>query len=290
MTWFWLALASAAFMATGDFLLKRHFSDRPLTEAVMVRLTGLLPLGLIVFLLGPPIEWRVEPGFWWIVALAMPGEIAATLLYTRALQVSPLALTQPFMACTPLFALISGVLILGEFPSWVGVAGVVLLASGAYGLNVHQARLGWLEPFKAVTREPGSWMALVVSAIYAYTAVMGRNAIMHSSALFMAVIYPLIWACCVLTVLAVKGRLAWGWLRRPWPVAAISLCMCGMALCHFLAISMVQAAYMVAVKRMSILLALLYGGLILGEERLRQHLLAACLMVAGAVLLLVLGD
>jgi uncharacterized membrane protein len=46
---------------------------------------------------------------------------------------------------------------------------------------------------------------------------------------------------------------------------------------------------MVAVKRLSIIMAVLYGGVFLKEARLAQHLMASGLMVAGAVVILVLG-
>jgi drug/metabolite transporter (DMT)-like permease len=47
----------------------------------------------------------------------------------------------------------------------------------------------------------------------------------------------------------------------------------------------VQVAYMIGLKRTSILFGILLGALWLGETRLLQHLLAAGLMVLGVVLI-----
>jgi uncharacterized membrane protein len=58
-----------------------------------------------------------------------------------------------------------------------------------------------------------------------------------------------------------------------------------MVLTHFLAIEQVQVAYMIGLKRTSILFGILLGALWLGETRLLQHLLAAGLMVLGVVLI-----
>ena len=41
MSWFWLALGSAFFLATADYLTKRYFSDLPVGQMILVRLTGL---------------------------------------------------------------------------------------------------------------------------------------------------------------------------------------------------------------------------------------------------------
>jgi len=287
MSWFLLALGSAFCVATSDYLIKRHFSDRPTPELVLLRWAGMVPASLVILAVHP---WpRVGPEFWPTIGLILPAEVIATFLYLRAIQVSPLALTQPFLAFTPLFALLSGWLILGELPNGPGLVGVLLLAAGAYGLNLHQVRRGWKGPLWAIAREPGSWMMLIVGAIYAYTAVMGRRAILAADPWFMAGVYPLAVGGSVALVLLVSGRLTWGWLRRPWPALAVSLSVSGLLLGHVLAISLVQAAYMLSVKRTSLLFAMLYGGLLLGEERLGQHLLAGLLLVAGSAIILLWG-
>ncbi len=287
MIWVLPALGAALSVATADFLIKRHFSDRPFTEVAVLRFLSLCPMSLVLLALAPPAP--VQPGFWLSIAGALPGEIAATFLYLRAIQVSPLALTQPFLVFTPLFATLTGLLFLGEFPSGLGFMGIVLLVAGAYGLNLHQARTGWSRPFTAVLREPGSWMMLLVGLLYAYTAVLGRQAVLQSSPWFMLSVYPLVVTSGLVAVSAAAGRLSWGWMSRPGPALAVALSMTAMSLCHFWAISMVQAAYMISVKRLSILFAMLYGGLFLGEARLGQHLAAGSLMLGGAVLIMIFG-
>ena len=287
MTWFFLALAAAFSLGTSDFLLKRYFSDLPVGEMVMVRFTGVVPVCIAILLIMPAPE--VKPEFWSSVAIALPAELVATFLYAKAIQVSPLSLAQPFLAFTPVFALLTGFLILNEGPSWGGLMGIVMLAAGGYWLNIDQARYGWLQPIMAVTRERGSWMMLTVAAIYSFTAVLGRRAVLAADPWFMASVYPLLVSGGVALVLGFSRRLSWAWLRRPWPALAVCLAAGGHIVFHFMAISMVQAAYMISVKRLSIIIAMLYGGVFLREARLGQHLLAGLLMEAGAVIILSWG-
>ncbi len=285
MTWFWLALGSAVGAAAADVIIKRSFSDLPLAQAAVLRVVGLLPISAAILLLMP---WpQVRPQFWLAIGLALPGEVAAILLYIRALQRSPLGLGQPFLAFTPLFTLFTGLVILGELPSALGLVGIGLLVAGAYLLNLERAASGWLGPFKAVAAEPGSWMMLAVSAIYAYTAVLGRWAVLSAGPWFMAAVYPPLMLGSLLAGLAVGGRLRLrGMLARPWAAAALAAAMGLMALCHFTAVELTQTANMIAVKRLSLLLAMAYGGLFMGEARLGQHLAAGGLMVGGAALIL----
>jgi uncharacterized membrane protein len=287
MTWFIWALGAAFGMGTADFFLKRWFSDRPAGEMAMARVVSVLPLSLAL-LIGMP-RPEVKPDFYLAVGLALPAEVAATLLYHRAIKLSPLALAQPFLAFTPVFAVATGLFFLGELPTAWGMVGVALLTAGAYGLNLEKARLGWRRPFLAVFQEPGSWMMLAVSALYAYTAVLGRKAVLASTPLFMLAVYPPLHCLALGTVMGVTRRLRWGWMKRSRPLLGLMLAMSAMALCHFFALELVQTAYMISVKRLSILFATIYGGLFLGEKRLFQHLGAAGVMVAGAAVMLILG-
>lgn len=287
MTWFFLALGAAFFLATSDYLLKRYFSDLPVGEMVMVRFAGVVPACVAILLLRPMPE--VQPEFWSSVALALPAELVATFLYARAIQVSPLSLAQPFLAFTPLFALLTGLLILGEGPSWGGFMGIVLLAVGGYSLNIDQVRHGWAQPLLAVTREKGSWMMLMVAAIYSLTAVLGRRAVLAADPWFMAGLYPLLVGAGVALTLGFSKRFSWSWLKRPWPALLVCVTATLHLLFHFMAIDLVQAAYMISVKRLSIIIAMIYGGVFLREARLGQHLAAGLLMEAGAVLILILG-
>ena len=287
MAWFWLALGAAVCLATADLLIKRYFSDLPLSDMVAARFVGLAPpcVLLLIFIPWPPLDGT----FFLALGLALPAEIAAAFLYLKAIQVSPLGLTTPFLACSPLFVLGTGGLILGETPSPWGLVGVLLVVAGGYGLNLHAARLGWLEPLRMIGRETGSWMMVLTSLLYSYTAVMGKLAVLHSSPLFTGGFYTLVIVAALAAVGALTGKFTWGWLKRPWPALGVALSMGAMVVCHYLAVSMADVAYMIAVKRLSPMFAVLYGGLVLGEARLGQHLLATALMLAGAVLLTVWG-
>ena len=58
-----------------------------------------------------------------------------SLLYQRAMQLSPVSLSVPYLAFTPMLLLVTSYFLLGERPSWRGVLGVVVMTAGAYGLN-----------------------------------------------------------------------------------------------------------------------------------------------------------
>ena len=62
--------------------------------------------------------------------------------------------------------------------------------------------------------------------------------------------------------------------------------MAAMVITHFMALARVETAYMITVKRTSMLFGILYGAWLLGERHASRHFLAGALMVLGVGLIL----
>jgi drug/metabolite transporter (DMT)-like permease len=162
---------------------------------------------------------------------------------------------------------------------------------GAWGLNLEQAGRHprtWLAPFAVIGRDRGSRQMLMVAAIYSVTAVLGKGALnlmpgaaLSFGALYFSLLGGLTWLVFGLREPAAMGRVVRGG-PFAWLVAAL---MTIMILTHFLALAQAETAYMIAVKRLSILFGILLGAWVFRETRLGWHLGAAGLMVAGVALI-----
>ena len=64
----------------------------------------------------------------------------SSVLFQRAMQISPVSLTVPYLAFTPALLLVTSYFMLGEVPEASGVVGVIVMTAGAYGLNTAGAR------------------------------------------------------------------------------------------------------------------------------------------------------
>ena len=129
---------------------------------------------------------------------------------------------------------------------------------------------------------------LLVAAIFSLAATLGKVLILHSSPLFVAAVYfPLLAA--VLTPFALtRPRIRQEIAGSPGLGALIGLAFALMAFAHYYAIEIAPVAYMIAVKRTSLIFATLWGWLFFQEGHLRERLLGAAVIVAG-VLLVALG-
>jgi len=58
-----------------------------------------------------------------------------------------------------------------------------------------------------------------------------------------------------------------------------------MILTHFMALALVETAYMISVKRVSILFGILLGAMFFAERHLARNLLAGAMMVSGVALI-----
>jgi len=286
---FFLSLIAALGLATSDALTKRFFSDRSAYEMGLIRLVYTLPWLLAVSLFVSPAG--TDAVFWTCVLSGLPLEVLAFLCYMKALKVSPLSLSLPFLAFTPGFIILTGWLILGETISGGGLGGIVLIIAGSYCLNISSFKQGALQPFLAVIREPGSRLMLLVSFIYAFTSTLGKLAILHSSPNFFGIVYYLILTVVMFVGLAFTGKTPGGILRTQTPVMALALGATAAVtiFSHMLAISLTQAAYMIALKRTSLIIGVLYGAWWFREEKIAQRLTGALLMVAGAIFIGLFG-
>ena len=286
LIWFPLALLCALSLATSDALVKKALTGHDDVLILWLRLVVALPF-LLSTLLVIPLP-TLYPGFWPAVLTALPLEMLAAVLYVRALKLSPLGLTLPFLALTPVFLLVIPWLLLGERIAPAGVAGILCIAAGSYTLNLKEVRQGFLAPFRAIRREPGSRMMIAVAFIFSFTSTLGKQAIACSSPLFFAALYFSLLVLAFAPIALWRGRRELAAHSRREALRATFLPGISYAVsiaCHMLALSLTKVAYMISVKRLSLLFGVLYGHYLFREESLRERLLGTALMLAGVVLI-----
>jgi drug/metabolite transporter (DMT)-like permease len=284
--WLWLPLGLIAALSTAsaDGVTKRRFADLSPYGMSLAQWLFALPYLLLV---GLAIPWPpLDPTFWLAVALALPLEVAAALLYMRAIKVCPLSLCIPFLAFTPLFLIVTGRLILGEGLNRWGIAAVFLIAGGSYILSLSTGRFGFLAPVKALLRETGARCMLMVAVLYSCTAALGKLAILHSEPAFYGVLYPLIFSGLMLAGYPLSNPKPARTLlaRRRWGLI-LGLCLAATIFSQVYGLTMAPAAYLIAVKRTSVFFSVVLGGVWLKERPIGPRLVGAALMVLGVMLI-----
>ncbi len=284
--WILFALISAVTLATSDALTKKALSVHNEYLIAWLRLLLSLPV-LFVSLLFVPIP-SLDRDFYLAFFIALPLEIVAIILYIKALKVSPLSLTLPFLSLTPIFLIVVPYILLGEKVSFLGAVGVLFIAAGGYTLNLKEFKKGIFEPFAAIKREKGSIFMIGVALIFSFTSSLGKMAIEHSSPVFFGVTYIFVLVILFTPIALYKGR---DELKEIFHNGAIRASILPgvfqsfMIISHMIAMSLTKVAYMISVKRLSLLIGVFYGYLLFKESGIRERLLGAVLMFTGFVLI-----
>ena len=287
MSWFVYAFVCALSLATADALSKKALDDNSDPSIIAWVRTGYtLPFMIIIipFVDIPPLDGV----FYMAIFAAVPLDIVALLLYMKAIKISPLSLTLPFLSLTPVFLIGTSYIILGERPDRSGFIGIVLVVIGAYLLNVHTISKGFFEPFKAIAKEQGSVLMIIVAFVFSIGACIGKIAVQHSDPLFFSVVYSFLLSFFFYLVISFRIKHFYSKLfSRPVLFLVIGILITIMIITHLKAISLIEVSYMVSVKRLSILFGAIYGVIFFKETNIKERLLGATVMVFGIIMIAV---
>ncbi|GAX60648.1 permeases [Candidatus Scalindua japonica] len=283
MSWFVYAFICALSLATADALSKKALNDNIDPSIVAWIRTGYTVPFMVLII--PFIEKpELDGTFYRALFSAIPLDIIALLLYMKAIKISPLSLTLPFLSLTPVFLIGTSYIILGERPDGSGLIGIVLVVIGAYLLNVHTISRGLLQPFKAIAKEHGSLLMIIVAFTFSIGACIGKIAVQHSDPVFFSVIYSFLLSFFLFLVISFRNRQFFSKVTlRPVLFLLIGILITIMIITHVKAISLVEVAYMVSVKRLSILFGVIYGVMFFKEKNIKERLLGATVMVSGII-------
>jgi len=305
MLWIFLALFGALANAAYFIIIKKFITalDPKLLTGIGFTLGGCL-LFLFSAIRGFP---AIGPDFFTAVVITSLLNILGLNLIFKALSSSDLSLSVPMLSFTPVILIGTSSVILHEVPSWFGVAGICIIVSGSYVLNITAEHEHFLDPIQAMMRNRGSWYMLIVALLFAVSINFDKIALLNSDPFFgMALTVMTIGIAFV--VISAYSRSA-GSNRSPDPsdsdVEGVVLPARAMPVRQFFLLTLlmgvfvaVEAAsvnialtlqivsYVIAIKRLSIIFMVLYGTLVFSEGDVKKRVMGATLMVTGAIIIL----
>ena len=287
--WLVLALAAALFQVLRNTAMKQlgHALDEYIN--VWGRFTFLLPFALAACVVGGfP---TLAPGFWWWCLAFGAGQTLSTLALSKALKLSDISLVTALWKVSLLILLGMAWVTIGERPTALGVAGVLLSALGVYLLNIRRARLSPWAPLTVLVTDRGQRYTLLAAVLYAPSVITIKQAILASNAA-MGTLGGYLVASALMTAVAL--RTSAGHFRavpRHWKAfVALGLCAALTTILQGHAYTLTLSSYVEAVKQVEILFAMAIGVLVFGEaQRVRESALGAVVMLVGMVLLALAG-
>ncbi len=287
MSWILITLFCAITLAAHDAFCKKASDEIGTVLLSFLRWAAIVPFIAFLF---PFIEIpKLSIDFYITLLFLVPLEIIAVFLYVTAIKTSPLSITLPFVSFTSPFVIFTGYILLGEKVSFIGFCGILLITAGAYLLNSHAIKEGIFAPIRAIGREKGSLMMIGAALAFSFTSVLGKRAILLSSLEFFGSFYIVTISIVLIPFvifLAPPVKESILEIKNNYKLVLLIGFFGAMSyLTHFKAISMVEAVYMISVKRTSFLFAIIIGWIFFGESHFTERFLGGALMLSGVFLI-----
>lgn len=266
---FALILLAALAHALWNALVKSA-PDKLLTTFGVTTGAMALALGVLPFLPAP------APASWPFLASSTALQFTYFVVLARAYSRADMSAAYPLMrGAAPLLVALASLVGLGASPGAAAWLGIGVLCAGILGMTTG-----------ATVRATGPALlnALIIAG---YTLVDGAG-VRHSGspAAYTLWLYVLSWPLLTVWALRARRRAAWDHLLGHWPLCllggAATLLSYGLALW---AMTFVPVAVVAALRETSILFGVLLSRLALKEQVPPRRIGAACLIVAGAIVL-----
>lgn len=254
------------------------------------RFVAAVCLGTVLFLTGG-VELPMERMFWLALGITSIGFAASTVLLAKAYKVSDVSLIAPLIGFVPIATSIPAWVLLNETPTVLAGLGILLVTVGAYTLQLHEHENGYLEPLRALARDQGAKYVAAFLLIVAVIPSVEKLGLRHVS--------PLLWTFSTMSLMAIilsgilahrrhePGTVA---IREEWPVLVLlGVFSGGLLLAQSYAYTMLNVAYVQAIKRASLLPVIGAGWVMFDEAHIRQRLLGGGIILIGISLIIIFG-
>jgi drug/metabolite transporter (DMT)-like permease len=262
---------------------------------IIAAVHALLTLMCLPVLLVPgAVKLPLGTAVWMNMAICALLAVAGNVLLVYALKSSDLSVLGPINAYKSVVSLVLGIFLIGELPTWTGLAGVLLILAGSYFVVDGAAGQPRGNAFVRFFRERGIQLRLAALGLSATEAVFLKRAILLSSPLTTFVLWsvlglPLAGAAMFLLsrekvndeVLILRNN------SRTYLSLAVTTGL--MQLSTVLTFGKLQVGYSLALFQMSTLISVFLGYHYFQESQIRKRLAGSLVMVAGAVLIVMFG-
>jgi len=272
-------------------VFQKQLTRRDAHPALILAVThALLAVATLPLPLLGIIDWRQPAGFWANMGPCAVLAVASNLLLIQALRLTDLSILGPLNAYKSVISVVLGIFLIGELPSAVGLAGMLLIVTGSLCIMDRPSGQPHRHALSLFLRDRGVQLRFVALVLSATEAVFLKRALHHAPPLEVFTGWAQL--CFPLAAMAASLRprnppsptLA---VLRPNVIAFLALALTTglMQLTSLLTFARMQVGYSLALFQLSALLSVFLGHHFFQEAHLRKRLVGASIMVLGAGIL-----
>lgn len=287
--WFWIALASAVFSAGAAVTQKRVLRDTdPLSFSLVV--SGVTAVLSLAFLpqLNPE---SIKTASMLILFGKSVMNALAFLCIMTALKHLDISRALPVMAVSPMIIALLALLILGESLTAAETAGIFLITAGTYSLELKKGEDASY-PFRVLAGSKYHKYLITALALISISSVIDKALLSNfkmppvTFLIFQNFFFFIIFSVIIL-IRREKG--SFGFLRNRDLLILVIVIAALTVLYRWTQIEATKIApvgLVISVKRLSVLFASIAGSRLFKEENFTRRIIATCLIVGGAMMIL----
>lgn len=277
------SIAWAGFDATRKALTERY-AVLQVGAAVMLAQVPAFVLWAIAIDAPIPSRGYFAPG-----AASALLNVASNFLFLRALQLSPLSATIPFLSFSPLFTVLVAIPLLGELPEPLQLIGMAIIVVGALLVNAgDDDALNLRLLFRRLVDERGSVLILAVAMLWAISTSVDKLALEHATPPIHAAVQSGAVGVAFTGYLVYRRELTFRWLGPATPTLLLALLSSVVALgAQLYALQLTYVSIVEAMKRaFGMTLSVVNGRVFFAEKVTRRRIIAVVFMSVGVALVL----
>lgn len=283
-----LVVLSAAMHAARNYLTKKAADKQAFVW--WYEIIGLI-LFTPLFMLYFPDASFMSISVWTFLLVSGLLHAAYWIFLTKALENGDLSLVYPIMRSSPALVLIFSIIFLHEEITYLGISGILLVTLGSYTINMHRLKGDeFLRPLRALAHDRAMRFAFATLFSVAAYSIVDKLAVSRIHPVVFAYLYP--WFSMVVFSGYLFHIKRSGEVRREWRSHRASILVCGVLSIfgYFLilvAFTLDRVSYIVGLRQLSIVFAVLLGGFALREKHRRVRIISAAVIFLGSFLIAV---
>ena len=306
MNWIACSLLSAFFDSFFHILSKNVLkANSHYVVSILMSFFTALICGVWAYFKGIP---PLDVSFFKMAALASVMGSTGLLCFMKGLKKSDISFAIPLLCFGPIFTALWEWLFLSSSMTQIALLGVLIVLIGTYSMELDQVKNGYLAPVKALYVNSGARLVFLASFIWSLSSIIDKVGVLNTNAviwtgvvnLFMAVFLFFIGLLSKNIRLSkeitfhpkessknlLENAFASIATRNTLLLFATSLFFALMLVFQMRAFSLTNVAYVLSLKRASILLSVLAGFFFFNEKKIKERLLATVIMIFGGVLII----
>ena len=237
---------------------------------------------------------QLGSGVWPNMVVAALFAVAGNVLIVYALSATDLSVLGPINVYKSVVGLILGIFLIGERPTLVGLAGVLLIVAGSYFVMDRSINHPSNNAFVRFFKERGVQLRFAALILSATEAVFLKRAIVVSSPITVFVLWSVLGLLIALTGVA---ALLWRDVARQVVIlrqaggtyALLAIATGVMQLATLLTFRQFHVGYSLALFQLSAIVSVVLGRRYFGEGHFRERLAGSLVMTVGAALIVLFG-